>query len=425
MTNANTSYSPVSLEKSSKSQGLVIKEGDFFKIKCQADGNPIPKIDWFHNGAKIEDNKFEDIQIQINGKLSTLIISKVKVKHGGNYSCTAHNNNGVLSKWAYVSVLRKYSVTTAASNTTAVKVCSQETCVFGSCIRKNNSSHCKCPPSYGGVNCDYQAERINQSEPCITFQNNKDYSFTENKLFALISFGLLIVLVLLLISLMCFYKFKKRRGYIHGTKSKQFVNAATQVSGIFDSELNLSHIPDNISSSIVNFDKPFVNNYQYNDTPPYNSFILQKNPRGPPSGQSCSSQETSMINPNLIPKNILVSVSDNSYSMYNTSTINSNYCITQLPPQMMRLHNTTRYLCPSLETENNLTLNNYIGNIIPLPFSCNDPCCCLNVDSKTQLTSAFQSDFSKPSIISPHTSLIDNSHICTCKCNIQSINTFV
>ena len=53
-------------------------------------------------------------------------------------------------------------------------------------------------------------------------------------------------------------------------KTKHLVNTATQVSGVFESELNLIAIPDNISSSLVNFEKPYVNSYIYNETPPYN-----------------------------------------------------------------------------------------------------------------------------------------------------------
>ena len=111
-----------------------------------------------------------------------MIIGKVEFKHEGNYSCTAHNNNGLLSKWAYVSVVSKYPNKTNTRNTTSVNLCSQETCVYGSCIQQNSTSFCKCPPAYSGVNCDLEVQRKNNSEPCLTFQNNKEYSFIENKM---------------------------------------------------------------------------------------------------------------------------------------------------------------------------------------------------------------------------------------------------
>ena len=62
------------------------------KLKCAVKGNPLPNIQWFINGTKIETSKHYIVQ---RSSLS-LIIMNITMHNNGNYTCFAKNKYGMV-----------------------------------------------------------------------------------------------------------------------------------------------------------------------------------------------------------------------------------------------------------------------------------------------------------------------------------------
>ncbi|XP_043928384.1 matrix-remodeling-associated protein 5 [Protopterus annectens] len=70
---------------------LPLLHGDLAVLKCEAKGEPIPRIIWLSPTNKVISSSSEKYRLNSDG---TLLISKVQQSDDGNYTCIAQNING-------------------------------------------------------------------------------------------------------------------------------------------------------------------------------------------------------------------------------------------------------------------------------------------------------------------------------------------
>ncbi len=77
-------------------------EGEEVTFECKADGVPVPRIKWIHNGKPIEETPFNPNRIITPEKITIMNLRKTDT---GNYGCNATNDIGYVYKDVYVNVL--------------------------------------------------------------------------------------------------------------------------------------------------------------------------------------------------------------------------------------------------------------------------------------------------------------------------------
>nr|NP_523891.2 peroxidasin, isoform A [Drosophila melanogaster]NP_995975.1 peroxidasin, isoform E [Drosophila melanogaster]NP_995976.1 peroxidasin, isoform D [Drosophila melanogaster]NP_995977.1 peroxidasin, isoform C [Drosophila melanogaster]Q9VZZ4.1 RecName: Full=Peroxidasin; Flags: Precursor [Drosophila melanogaster]AOQ10577.1 Pxn-RA [synthetic construct]AAF47668.1 peroxidasin, isoform A [Drosophila melanogaster]AAS64946.1 peroxidasin, isoform C [Drosophila melanogaster]AAS64947.1 peroxidasin, isofo len=87
-------------------QSQTIKLGKAFVLECDADGNPLPTIDWQLNGVPLPGNTPD---LQLENENTELVVGAARQEHAGVYRCTAHNENGETSVEATIKVERSQS----------------------------------------------------------------------------------------------------------------------------------------------------------------------------------------------------------------------------------------------------------------------------------------------------------------------------
>jgi len=70
---------------------LGVANYDVLELDCSASGNPIPTIEWSHDGVRYEKGE-QDARHIMRG--SSLIINKVNKKDSGRFRCIATNEFG-------------------------------------------------------------------------------------------------------------------------------------------------------------------------------------------------------------------------------------------------------------------------------------------------------------------------------------------
>ncbi|KAH8303803.1 hypothetical protein KR018_006943 [Drosophila ironensis] len=85
-------------------QNQTIKLGKAFVLECDADGNPLPTIDWQFNGQPLLPGARSDLQLE--NENTELVVNAARQEHAGVYRCTARNENGERSAEAIVKVER-------------------------------------------------------------------------------------------------------------------------------------------------------------------------------------------------------------------------------------------------------------------------------------------------------------------------------
>ena len=71
-------------------------EGDNASFTCQADGEPVPNINWYFNGAPVNEANtmkytISMMSLNITTNSSTLTIMNVRSSDVGTYTCNATN----------------------------------------------------------------------------------------------------------------------------------------------------------------------------------------------------------------------------------------------------------------------------------------------------------------------------------------------
>ncbi|KAI8039124.1 hypothetical protein M5D96_007841, partial [Drosophila gunungcola] len=87
-------------------QSQTIKLGKAFVLECDADGNPLPTIDWQFNGEILAGNTPD---LLLENENTELVVSAARQEHSGVYRCTARNENGETSVEATIKVERSQS----------------------------------------------------------------------------------------------------------------------------------------------------------------------------------------------------------------------------------------------------------------------------------------------------------------------------
>ncbi|XP_017057908.1 peroxidasin [Drosophila ficusphila] len=98
-------------------QSQTIKLGRAFVLECDADGNPLPTIDWQFNGSPLlaasspspSAAASAPADIQLENENTELVVSAARQEHAGVYRCTARNENGETSVEATIKVERSQS----------------------------------------------------------------------------------------------------------------------------------------------------------------------------------------------------------------------------------------------------------------------------------------------------------------------------
>lgn len=75
---------------------MEVEEGEDVNLRCGATGDPVPLIEW----------KRQSKLLQSSNSTANLRITKIELKHGGNYICTAKNAGGSASYSVLVRVTR-------------------------------------------------------------------------------------------------------------------------------------------------------------------------------------------------------------------------------------------------------------------------------------------------------------------------------
>ncbi|XP_001354288.3 peroxidasin [Drosophila pseudoobscura] len=88
-------------------QNQTIKLGKAFVLECDADGNPLPTIDWQFNGSPLASTPSGDLLLE--NENTELVVSAARQDHAGVYRCTARNENGETSAEATIKVERSQS----------------------------------------------------------------------------------------------------------------------------------------------------------------------------------------------------------------------------------------------------------------------------------------------------------------------------
>ncbi|KAH8305592.1 hypothetical protein KR059_002341 [Drosophila kikkawai] len=88
-------------------QSQTIKLGKAFVLECDADGNPLPTIDWQFNGEPLANGNSADLLLE--NENTELVVSAARQEHAGIYRCTARNENGETSVEATIKVERSQS----------------------------------------------------------------------------------------------------------------------------------------------------------------------------------------------------------------------------------------------------------------------------------------------------------------------------
>ncbi|EDW78831.1 uncharacterized protein Dwil_GK12503 [Drosophila willistoni] len=82
-------------------QNQTIKLGKAFVLECDADGNPLPTIEWQFNGQPLLESTKD---ILLENENTELVVSIAKEHHAGIYRCVARNENGETSAQAAIKV---------------------------------------------------------------------------------------------------------------------------------------------------------------------------------------------------------------------------------------------------------------------------------------------------------------------------------
>lgn len=71
-----------------------VKEGSILVLKCKADGNPIPKIKWYHDKKLIRDSRYFKIKNFDDIGVSQLTIFEIFKDDEGKIKAIAENKWG-------------------------------------------------------------------------------------------------------------------------------------------------------------------------------------------------------------------------------------------------------------------------------------------------------------------------------------------
>ncbi|XP_018338023.1 PREDICTED: titin-like isoform X4 [Trachymyrmex septentrionalis] len=91
----------------------MVRVGQRVKLECEANGDPIPKLIWTHDGKLIEESKYH--KIQTDGARTSLIITETFPKDAGSYAVTANNEIGKDTTSCIVSVKGRWLHETSES----------------------------------------------------------------------------------------------------------------------------------------------------------------------------------------------------------------------------------------------------------------------------------------------------------------------
>ncbi|XP_012061613.1 PREDICTED: uncharacterized protein LOC105624873 [Atta cephalotes] len=91
----------------------MVKTGQKMKLECEANGDPIPKLIWTHDGKLIEESKYH--KIRTDGARTSLIITEAFPKDAGSYAVTANNEIGKDTTSCIVSVKGRWLHETSES----------------------------------------------------------------------------------------------------------------------------------------------------------------------------------------------------------------------------------------------------------------------------------------------------------------------
>lgn len=144
-------------------EDVFIKSGGRLKLHCRVDGNPLPSIQWFKNGKKIESKG--RIKIKNKRKQSKLTIKTVRQKDSGEYECQASNvvQHETVSSKAIVMVIKNL---TATATTKHMGIDMGIPCPVDTfCLNGGNCTFyemfgeyvCNCAEGFMGQRCDHKS----------------------------------------------------------------------------------------------------------------------------------------------------------------------------------------------------------------------------------------------------------------------------
>lgn len=81
-------------------QSKNVSLNEDFEIKCEAEGVPEPKVQWFFNGRATEETK--NLRREITSV--KIVVKGTQKSDKGNYACVASNTHGFVSKDIYINV---------------------------------------------------------------------------------------------------------------------------------------------------------------------------------------------------------------------------------------------------------------------------------------------------------------------------------
>ncbi|CAJ0583273.1 unnamed protein product, partial [Mesorhabditis spiculigera] len=88
-------FVPASINEATSSPDMqTVIPGHKIQIECDAEGQPMPTIEWYHNDVRLENG----LTAKLSNNNETLIVDEASNESGGRYTCRAANKAGLASK---------------------------------------------------------------------------------------------------------------------------------------------------------------------------------------------------------------------------------------------------------------------------------------------------------------------------------------
>ncbi|CAB3362879.1 Hypothetical predicted protein [Cloeon dipterum] len=93
---------PIEFKKKTQTSDYVFAEGSagVMVLDCEANADPMPQVEWFHNGVKIEPKSTKTPM--------TFLINKARKEEEGEYKCMLYSKNNTKERVFHVTVQSKY-----------------------------------------------------------------------------------------------------------------------------------------------------------------------------------------------------------------------------------------------------------------------------------------------------------------------------
>ncbi|XP_075233410.1 membrane-bound neuregulin protein vein [Lycorma delicatula] len=144
-------------------EDVKIKERSRLRLVCRCKGNPLPAIQWYKDGARV--NVSNNTRIQYKKKRSLLVIPRVRTSDAGRYECQATSITGAVFSSIATVTISPNPATPITDNITTLwpllgSKCSSEydsfclnggTCTFYETV---GEMVCQCAEGFKGQRCD-------------------------------------------------------------------------------------------------------------------------------------------------------------------------------------------------------------------------------------------------------------------------------